>query len=165
MTNENFPSPEEIMKNMVTDTADDDINSKLMQTCIMRGDEVEKYLPDKATYMVRGAINEKYGSIAKFADAIHMPATTIASALRRGIGATSVDKAIKIFNALGLDINTFEPKEEDDPPEQVVYQLTLPKEDDDLLKAFRQLNPQNKKKVQEYVGDLLELQTYRESNK
>lgn len=122
---------------------------------------------DDRSEKLRKAILEQYGSISSFAKEVDIPVSTLATGLKNGIGGMSVTKVIKMCKALDIDIMTFQPKhsKKDDPPEQIVYQLTLPKEDDDLLKAFRQLNPQNKKKVQEYVGDLLELQTYRESNK
>lgn len=122
--------------------------------------------PDERTEKLRKEILNQYDTISSFAKAIDIPITTLTSSLSRGIGSMPVERAILICNKLGIDLETLAPIEETPEPEpQVLYQLPLSKDEEELFFNYRQLSFENKKKVQEIVNDILELQNYRDCNK
>ena len=60
----------------------------------------------KAEEIIRDMINDRYGSVRKFADCINVPNTTLYTTLERGIRATnSVDVVLKMFKELNLDVD------------------------------------------------------------
>lgn len=55
---------------------------------------------------IRRLIKEKYGSVAKFADAIDVPPTSVYSALERGLKNTRTELTDKIYRELNIDWET-----------------------------------------------------------
>lgn len=57
-------------------------------------------------HAVKRLIKEKYSSVAKFSDAIDVPATSIYSAIDRGLANTRTELTDKIYRALNIDWET-----------------------------------------------------------
>ena len=55
---------------------------------------------------VKRLIKEEYGSVPKFADVVQLPATSIYSALDRGLGNTRTELTDKIYRELNIDWDT-----------------------------------------------------------
>ena len=62
----------------------------------------------RAEELITEAIVDGYGSVAKFADVINVPKTTLYTTLERGIRSNnSVDVMLRIFKELNLDADAF----------------------------------------------------------
>lgn len=59
---------------------------------------------DKLTNTVYTEIKRQYKSVRRFALSIGIPQTTLASALKNGIGGTSYDTVVKICEALNIKL-------------------------------------------------------------
>lgn len=57
---------------------------------------------DRLTILVKEQIIKKYSSVRRFAEDVDIPQTTIASALKKGIGGTSYDTVCKICKLLDI---------------------------------------------------------------
>lgn len=55
---------------------------------------------------IKRLIKEKYGNVRKFADTIDVPATSVYSALERGMANTRTELTDKIYRALNIDWDT-----------------------------------------------------------
>ena len=63
---------------------------------------------DKLTSTVYTEIKRQYKSVRRFALSIGIPQTTLASALKNGIGGTSYDTVVKICEALNIKLINYE---------------------------------------------------------
>ena len=54
---------------------------------------------------IKNIIIDRYGSVRRFADKIHVPYTTIDTILKRGMLNSNVLNVIKICNELGIDVD------------------------------------------------------------
>ena len=55
---------------------------------------------------LKAEILSQYKSVRAFTTAINIPYTTLDSVFKRGIGKAGIDTMIKVFNALGLEIES-----------------------------------------------------------
>lgn len=55
---------------------------------------------------IKRLIKEKYGNVRKFSDAIDVPATSVYSALERGMANTRTELTDKMYRALNIDWDT-----------------------------------------------------------
>lgn len=99
------------------------------------------------TEKLKEIIIKKYGSIRAFSKSINIPSTTLTSALDKGIGGMSVDKVIKICDALNIDIKTFDEIHEN----KYIYENT---NKSNLLNNYEKLNTEGQKKLLDYSYDL-----------
>lgn len=68
---------------------------------------------------LKAIILSKHKSVSAFAEAVEIPYTTVISILKRGIDTAGIRVAIKIFDALNLDIESVRDtalREKKDPP-------------------------------------------------
>lgn len=63
---------------------------------------------DKLTNTIYTEIKRQYKSVRRFALNIGIPQTTLASALKNGIGGTSYDTVVKICEALNIKLVNYE---------------------------------------------------------
>lgn len=109
---------------------------------------------------LKDIILSKYKSIREFSKIIGIPNSTLVTALDNGIGGMAVDKVIRICEELNIDIKTF------DPIVNVSFTTEmLVSNESDHIKNYRLLNENGKKKVDEYMIDLINSGNYTESEK
>ena len=58
--------------------------------------------------IIERLIDAKFGSKRQFAESIGLPATTLQSILKRGVGKASIDNVVKICRGLGITIEDLE---------------------------------------------------------
>ncbi len=63
---------------------------------------------DQLTTLIKQEIKRQYKSVRKFTTALDIPYTTVASALKNGVGGTAYDTVIKICKALDISIVNYE---------------------------------------------------------
>jgi repressor LexA len=93
---------------------------------------------------LKSIILSKYKSVRAFANANDLAYSTVDSIFKRGIGGIGVGKAIKIFNALGLDVESIESGTLS-PAKQNIIALTQPELTH--IKKYRALDRYGKKMV------------------
>lgn len=79
---------------------------------------------------LKAIILSKHKSVSAFAEAVEIPYTTVISILKRGIDTAGIRVAIKIFDALNLDIESvrdtaLREKKKDPPTSQTARQKDL----------------------------------------
>lgn len=62
---------------------------------------------DSITELIKNEIREQYGNLSKFAEASGIPYSTLSNALSKGIGGTSYDTVVRVFQLLKIR-QTFE---------------------------------------------------------
>lgn len=65
--------------------------------------------PETLEDALRRLIEQKYGDVKRFAESINTPATSIYSALNRGVSNTRTELTNKIYRALNIDWDTADP--------------------------------------------------------
>ena len=80
---------------------------------------------DELTQLIKKNINAKYSSTKKFADELEVPATTIVSALKNGVGGTAYTTVSKMCAALNIRImNGIYPVEVSDSTRMIIEKLS-----------------------------------------
>lgn len=84
---------------------------------------------------LKAIILSKHKSVSAFAEAVEIPYTTVISILKRGIDTSGIRVAIKIFDALDLDIESvrdtaLREKKKDPPAPQPAKQKDLVSKED-----------------------------------
>lgn len=84
---------------------------------------------------LKAIILSKHKSVSAFAEAVEIPYTTVISILKRGIDTAGIRVAIKIFDALNLDIESvrgtaLREKKKDPPAPQPAKQKDLVSKED-----------------------------------
>jgi len=97
-------------------------------------------------------ILRRYGSIHEFSIQADMPYSTIDSIFRRGVGKAGSSNVFRICNVLGISTDSL-------AVGKIAFVNPLPvnQEETDLLGLFRQLGPEGKQKVKQYVIDMCAL--------
>lgn len=87
-------------------------------------------------------ITNKFKSQSEFARVANIPLTTLRSILEKGIEGASVNNAIKICNALNIDIEYLNPKNNADIKFQESFNYS--NEDINLIESYRKASRDDK---------------------
>lgn len=98
---------------------------------------------DEKSEKLKNIIKSQYRSIRAFSEATGIPNTTIATALKKGIGGTAVETVIAICEKLNIDVKTFEPL----PDSKIKSDLTYA--EIEHIKKYRALDERGKENVDE----------------
>jgi len=107
---------------------------------------------------LKAEILTQYRSVRAFTTAIEIPYSTMDSIFKRGIANAGVGTVIKIFKALGLDVESLGERElkKDRTPTQHKCDEGVLSHDEisRLSNAMGQLNEEGRERVVEYAEDL-----------
>lgn len=104
------------------------------------------------TEFIKNRIVEDYGSVRRFAGIVGIPTSTLNTALNKknGFNTMAIEKAVKVCNELGLDLETLYDMEKTIPPN---------KEEQHLIKVYERLTKRSKDVVMRTAEDLLDIET------
>lgn len=94
---------------------------------------------DEKSVRLKNIISARYPSVKAFAREAGIPYTTLATALKNGIGGMAADKVLAVCDALQIDFRTLEPLSPDSAG------LTL--QEQELLQAFRSMDGKSQEQV------------------
>ena len=114
---------------------------------------------DTKTEIIKREIEIQFGSINKFSEHSGIPKTTIASALRKGIGGTAIDTVFKICELLAIDVNRLKQNADSNDGQKVDTEKSDIAISDDsereILATYRELNTDNQAYIRVRADELL----------